>query len=130
MCSTNARRRWPAVDFRVINVAVQGPGAAAQIIDALAVLDRDPAVDVIIVARGGGSVEDLLPFSDEALCRAVFSCRTPVISAIGHETDTAPGRLRRRRPGVDPDRRRQAGGAGPRRGAGPDRRPGPGWTGR
>jgi exodeoxyribonuclease VII large subunit len=82
-----ARRRWPAVDFRVINVAVQGPGAAAQIIDALAVLDRDPAVDVIIMARGGGSVEDLLPFSDEALCRAVFSCRTPIISAIGHETD-------------------------------------------
>ncbi len=85
---TNARLRWPAVGFRVVNVAVQGPGAVPQMIDALAVLDRDPDVDVIILARGGGSVEDLLPFSDEALCRAVFACRTPVISAIGHETDT------------------------------------------
>jgi exodeoxyribonuclease VII large subunit len=85
---TNARRRWPAVDFRIVNVAVQGAGAAAQIIDALNVLDRDPDVDVIILARGGGSVEDLLAFSDEALCRAVFACRTPVVSAIGHETDT------------------------------------------
>jgi exodeoxyribonuclease VII large subunit len=84
----NARRRWPAVSFRVVNVAVQGPAAVPQIIDALAVLDRDPVVDVIIMARGGGSVEDLLPFSDEALCRAVFACRTPVIAAIGHETDT------------------------------------------
>jgi exodeoxyribonuclease VII large subunit len=85
---TNARRRWPAVDFRVINVAVQGVAAVSQLLDALAVLDRDPDVDVIILARGGGSLEDLLPFSDEALCRAVFACRTPVISAIGHETDT------------------------------------------
>jgi exodeoxyribonuclease VII large subunit len=84
----NARRRWPAVRFRVINVAVQGPTAVPQIIDALGVLDRDESVDVIILARGGGSIEDLLPFSDEALCRAVFACRTPVIAAIGHETDT------------------------------------------
>jgi len=85
---SNARRRWPAVEFRVLNSAVQGPSAVPQIIDALTALDRDPDVDVIIIARGGGSVEDLLPFSDEALCRAVFACRTPVISAIGHETDT------------------------------------------
>lgn len=85
---TNARRRWPAVEFRVVNVAVQGPAAVTQMLDALAVLDRDASVDVIIIARGGGSVEDLLPFSDEALCRGVFACRTPVISAIGHETDT------------------------------------------
>jgi exodeoxyribonuclease VII large subunit len=85
---TNAKRRWPAVEFRVVNVAVQGPSAVSQIIDALAVLERDADVDVIIMARGGGSVEDLLAFSDEALCRAVFACRTPVISAIGHETDT------------------------------------------
>jgi exodeoxyribonuclease VII large subunit len=84
---TNARRRWPAVDFRVVNVAVQGPSAVSQIIDALGVLERDPSVDVIVLARGGGSVEDLLAFSDEGLCRAVFACRTPVISAIGHETD-------------------------------------------
>ena len=83
----NTRRRWPAVDFRVINVPVQGPTAVPQIIDALKVLDNDDTVDVIVLARGGGSVEDLLPFSDEALCRAVFGCRTPVVSAIGHETD-------------------------------------------
>jgi exodeoxyribonuclease VII large subunit len=83
----NTRRRWPAVDFRVINVAVQGPTAVPQIIDALKVLDNDDTVDVIVIARGGGGVEDLLPFSDEALCRAVFAARTPVVSAIGHETD-------------------------------------------
>ncbi|KXK61794.1 exodeoxyribonuclease VII large subunit [Micromonospora rosaria] len=85
---TNARRRWPAVEFRTVNVAVQGAGAVAQIVDALKVLDADPGVEVIVLARGGGSIEDLLPFSDEALCRAVFACRTPVVSAIGHETDT------------------------------------------
>jgi exodeoxyribonuclease VII large subunit len=84
---TNARRRWPAVEFRIINVAVQGPTAVPQMIDAMTVLDRDETVDVIVLARGGGSIEDLLPFSDEALCRAVFACRTPVVSAIGHETD-------------------------------------------
>jgi exodeoxyribonuclease VII large subunit len=83
----NTRRRWPAVQFRVINVAVQGVTAVPQIIDALKVLDNDDTVDVIVLARGGGSVEDLLPFSDEALCRAVFAARTPVVSAIGHETD-------------------------------------------
>jgi exodeoxyribonuclease VII large subunit len=71
----------------VINVPVQGPTAVPQIIDALKVLDNDDTIDVIVVARGGGSVEDLLPFSDEALCRAVFAARTPVVSAIGHETD-------------------------------------------
>jgi exodeoxyribonuclease VII large subunit len=85
---TNAKRRWPAVEFRVLNVAVQGPTAVPQMLDALAALDRDTTVDVIIMARGGGGIEDLLPFSDEALCRAVFACRTPVISAIGHETDS------------------------------------------
>lgn len=85
---TNAKRRWPAVDFRVLNVTVQGPMAVPSIVGALQTLDADESVDVIILARGGGSVEDLLPFSDEALCRAVFACRTPVISAIGHEPDT------------------------------------------
>lgn len=83
----NTARRWPSIDFRVINVAVQGSGAVQQMIDAISVLDKDPTVDVIVLARGGGSTEDLLPFSDEALCRAVFACRTPVVSAIGHETD-------------------------------------------
>jgi exodeoxyribonuclease VII large subunit len=85
---TNAQNRWPAVRFRVLNVAVQGAGAAAQVIEAVRTLDADPEVDVIVVARGGGGVEDLLPFSDEGLCRAVFACRTPVVSAIGHEPDT------------------------------------------
>ncbi len=85
---TNAAARWPAVRFRVINVAVQGPIAVPEILEALGILERDRNVDVIVVARGGGSVEDLLPFSDEALCRAVASCRTPVVSAIGHEPDT------------------------------------------
>lgn len=84
----NTRRRWPAVDIKVLNVPVQGPTAVPQIIEALKVLDNDDTIDVIVIARGGGSVEDLLPFSDEALCRAVFACRTPVVSAIGHETDT------------------------------------------
>jgi exodeoxyribonuclease VII large subunit len=83
-----ARRRWPATQLRVLNVAVQGPSAVPQIVEALRVLDADETVDVIILARGGGSVEDLLPFSDEALCRAVFAARTPVVTAIGHETDT------------------------------------------
>ena len=84
---TNARNRWPGARFRVINVAVQGAVAVPQILTALSTLERDSEVDVIVLARGGGSVEDLLPFSDEALCRAVASCRTPVMSAIGHEPD-------------------------------------------
>ncbi len=84
----NATRRWPAVRFRVEQAAVQGPFAVAEIIDALRRLDSAPDVDVIIIARGGGSIEDLLPFSDEELIRAVAACRTPVVSAIGHEQDT------------------------------------------
>jgi exodeoxyribonuclease VII large subunit len=83
----NAARRWPAVRFRVEQVAVQGLHASEEIIQALQRLDADPAVDVIIIARGGGSIEDLLPFSDEDLIRAVAGCVTPVISAIGHEQD-------------------------------------------
>ncbi len=83
-----ARRRWPAVDFRVVHTAVQGPHAAGEIMAALDRLDRDPDVDVIVIARGGGSVEDLLPFSDEGLIRAVAQARTPVVSAIGHEPDS------------------------------------------
>jgi exodeoxyribonuclease VII large subunit len=84
----NARRRWPAVRFRVEAVVVQGPAAALEVTGAVRRLDADPEVDVIVLARGGGSVEDLLPFSDEALCRAVAACRTPLVSAIGHEQDT------------------------------------------
>ncbi|MDP9393805.1 MAG: exodeoxyribonuclease VII large subunit, partial [Actinomycetota bacterium] len=84
----NARRRWPAVRFRVAEVAVQGVSAVTEVTTALQALDRDPDVDVIVIARGGGSLEDLLPFSHEALVRAVAACRTPVVSAIGHEVDT------------------------------------------
>jgi exodeoxyribonuclease VII large subunit len=83
----NARARWPTVRFRIENTSVQGVTAVTQIIEALELLDADPDVEVIVLARGGGSVEDLLPFSDEALCRAVSRCRTPVVSAIGHEPD-------------------------------------------
>ncbi|MDQ3308136.1 MAG: exodeoxyribonuclease VII large subunit [Actinomycetota bacterium] len=83
----NARRRWPGVDFRIEYATVQGHDAARQVIEALAVLDGDPTVDVIVVARGGGALEDLLPFSDEGLLRAAASCRTPLVSAIGHESD-------------------------------------------
>ena len=83
----NAARRWPAVQFRVEEVAVQGSHAAADVIGALQRLDADKDVEVIIISRGGGSAEDLLPFSDEELVRAVAASRTPVISAIGHEQD-------------------------------------------
>lgn len=83
----NSRRRWSAVQFRIENVAVQGPYAVTEIIGALQRLDAQPDVDVIVIARGGGSVEDLLPFSDEALVRAVVACRVPVVTAVGHETD-------------------------------------------
>lgn len=84
----NARRRWPGVVFEVREVAVQGHLAVEQVLGALHELDALAGVEVIVLARGGGSVEDLLPFSDEALCRAVAACRTPVVSAIGHEPDT------------------------------------------
>jgi exodeoxyribonuclease VII large subunit len=83
-----AEARWPAVRFAVRNTIVQGPNAVAQIVGALRDLDADPDVDVIVLARGGGSVEDLLPFSDETLCRAIAACTTPVVSAIGHEPDS------------------------------------------
>ncbi|WP_300645283.1 exodeoxyribonuclease VII large subunit [Nocardioides sp.] len=84
----NARRRWPAVRFAVRYAAMQGQNAAREVMEGLASLDRDDEVDVIVVARGGGSVEDLLPFSDEGLVRAVHTTRTPVVSAIGHEQDS------------------------------------------
>ncbi|WP_459974343.1 exodeoxyribonuclease VII large subunit [Nocardioides pyridinolyticus] len=83
----NARRRWPAVRFEVAYAAMQGPRSASEVIEAVERLDRNADVEVIVVARGGGSVEDLLPFSDEALIRAVAKVRTPVVSAIGHEPD-------------------------------------------
>jgi exodeoxyribonuclease VII large subunit len=84
----NARRRWPAVAFRVEHATMQGARAAGEVIDAVRRLGADPAVEVIVVARGGGSVEDLLPFSDEGLIRTIAAIRTPVVSAIGHEPDS------------------------------------------
>ncbi|WP_284869143.1 exodeoxyribonuclease VII large subunit [Corynebacterium rhinophilum] len=83
-----ARDRWPAVQFRVINTAVQGANTVPEVVSALQELDADADIDVIIIARGGGSVEDLLPFSEEALQRAVVAASTPVVSAIGHEPDS------------------------------------------
>lgn len=83
----NASLRWPAVNFEVREVAVQGVHAVREITAALAELDAHPEVDVIVIARGGGSLEDLLPFSEEAMVRAVAAARTPVVSAIGHEAD-------------------------------------------
>ncbi|MFB7722568.1 MULTISPECIES: exodeoxyribonuclease VII large subunit [unclassified Nocardia] len=84
---TVATQRWPAVRFDIRNTAVQGATAVPQMLEALAALDADPEIDVIVLARGGGSVEDLLPFSDETLCRAIVSATTPIVSAIGHEPD-------------------------------------------
>ncbi len=83
----NARRRWPAVRFELREVAVQGASAVTEVVAALRELDAHPHVDVIVVARGGGALEELLPFSNEAMVRAVAEARTPVISAIGHEVD-------------------------------------------
>ena len=83
----NARRRWPAVQFEIREVAVQGAAAVVEVSDALRELEADPLVDVIIITRGGGSFEDLLPFSDESLVRLAAACRTPIVSAIGHEKD-------------------------------------------
>jgi len=84
----NARRRWPAVEFEIREVAVQGSAAVVEVSQALAELEADGDVDVIIITRGGGSFEDLLPFSDESLVRLAGSCLTPIVSAIGHEKDS------------------------------------------
>ena len=84
----NARRRWPSVQFEIREVAVQGAAAVVEVSEALAELAANPDVDVIIITRGGGSFEDLLPFSDESLVRLAASCTTPIVSAIGHEKDS------------------------------------------
>lgn len=83
----NVRRRWPAARLEVAHVLVQGPHSAEQVMGALSRLEANPEVDVVVVARGGGSLEDLLGFSDEGLVRAVAAMRTPVVSAVGHEQD-------------------------------------------
>ena len=84
----NARRRWPGATFEIREVAVQGVRAVTEVGSALTELDALAEVDVIVITRGGGSVEDLLPFSDEGLLRAVAKAKTPVVSAIGHEKDS------------------------------------------
>ena len=84
----NARRRWPAVLFEIREVAVQGAAAVVEVSQALRELEEDADVDVIIITRGGGSFEDLLPFSDETLVRLAANCTTPIVSAIGHEKDS------------------------------------------
>ena len=84
----NARRRWPAVEFEIREVAVQGAAAVVEVSAALRELEGMDDVDVIIITRGGGSFEDLLPFSDESLVRLAASCQTPIVSAIGHEKDS------------------------------------------
>ena len=84
----NARRRWPAVEFEIREVAVQGAAAVVEVSAALRELEGMDEVDVIIITRGGGSFEDLLPFSDESLVRLAASCATPIVSAIGHEKDS------------------------------------------
>src|SRR5205085_3666598 len=85
---TTIHGRFPAADVLVAETYVQGPRAAAGVVDALRVLCEQPGIDVIVLARGGGSFEDLLPFSDERLVRAVAACPVPVVSAVGHEQDT------------------------------------------
>ena len=84
----NAKRRWPSVKFELREVAVQGAAAVSEVSEALAELDAISDVEVIVITRGGGSFEDLLPFSDESLVRLAANCRTPIVSAIGHEKDS------------------------------------------
>jgi exodeoxyribonuclease VII large subunit len=84
----NAKRRWPSVQFEIREVTVQGAAAVSEVSDALRELEANKDVEVIIITRGGGSFEDLLPFSDESLVRLAASCSTPIVSAIGHEKDS------------------------------------------
>jgi len=82
------RRRFPNMPIFLFPSKVQGEGAAEEIAQGIKVLDEDSRVDVIIIARGGGSLEDLWAFNEEALARAIFAAKKPVVSAVGHETDT------------------------------------------
>ncbi len=84
----NAKRRWPSVQFEIREVAVASAAAVSEVSEALLELDVDPNVDVIIITRGGGNFEDLLPFSDESLLHLVANAKTPIVSAIGHEKDS------------------------------------------
>ena len=83
----NSELRWPGVRFKIRHVLVQGEQSPPQVVAAIEQLDLDPEVDVIVVARGGGSFQDLLGFSDERVVRTAAACQTPLVSAIGHEND-------------------------------------------
>jgi exodeoxyribonuclease VII large subunit len=85
---TAIQTRFPPAAVLVGETYVQGPRAAGAVIETLGTLSREPEIDVIVVARGGGSFEDLLPFSDERLVRAIAGCPVPVVTAVGHEQDT------------------------------------------
>jgi exodeoxyribonuclease VII large subunit len=80
--------RAPSVDLLVVTALMQGAGSPGEVVRALHRLDTDPTVDVIVVARGGGSLEDLMAFNNERVARAIAACETPVVAAIGHERDT------------------------------------------
>jgi len=82
-----AERRWPLVEIVLAATPVQGPEAAPGIVDALRALNAEPDIDVIILARGGGSLEELWPFNEETVARAVYGSRVPVVCGVGHETD-------------------------------------------
>jgi exodeoxyribonuclease VII large subunit len=81
------RRRYPLVELALVPCQVQGDNAVPTIIEAFHVVDLEPDIDAVILARGGGSMEELWPFNDEAVARAIYASRRPVISAVGHETD-------------------------------------------
>lgn len=81
------QRRFPLVELALAPTPVQGDGAAAGIVDAIEAMNREGGLDVVILARGGGSLEELWPFNEEAVARAIYSSRAPVVSAVGHETD-------------------------------------------
>jgi exodeoxyribonuclease VII large subunit len=85
---TTIRSRFPPASVLVAETYVQGPRAAGEIVAAIGALCEHPDVDVVVLTRGGGSFEDLLPFSDERVVRAVAECPVPVVSAVGHEQDT------------------------------------------
>jgi exodeoxyribonuclease VII large subunit len=81
------KRRFPPLTVRLYSTSVQGEGASAQIVGAIAAANRDRACDVLVLARGGGSLEDLLPFNDESVARAIAGSRIAIVSGLGHETD-------------------------------------------
>jgi exodeoxyribonuclease VII large subunit len=84
----SVQARFPPAQLLVAETFVQGPRAADAVVEALRAICGEPEVDVVVLARGGGSFEDLLPFSDERVVRAVVGCPVPVVSAVGHEQDT------------------------------------------